>query len=120
MSLQSGIAFQKITTKWDGGCYKEGQVLQSETGWCYKVAQVLQSGTIVTKWALADCPVALNSTCRRSWYMKCAAILEWAPTVQLWNLYNVGLVQGLEYQVLCKPNQHKKKEYGYFIHITIY
>ena len=66
MSLQSGIAFQKITTKWDEGCYKEGEVLQSETGCCYKVGHVLQSGTIVTKWALTDGPVALNSTCRRS------------------------------------------------------
>ena len=43
-------------TKWDGTCYKVGQVLQSETvvvtKWdrCYKVGRMLlQSGTGVTK-----------------------------------------------------------------------
>ena len=47
---------KKIVTKWDGGCYKVGQVLHSETDvvtkWdrCYKVrGMLLQSGTGVTK-----------------------------------------------------------------------
>ena len=68
MFLQSRTAFQlTIVTKWEGGCYKVGQLfcykvgqmlLQSGTDvtkWdrrCYKVGQVLQSETIVTKWAL--------------------------------------------------------------------
>ena len=62
MLLQSGTAFQLtklevvrkgdsfFITKWDGSCYKAGQVLQSETDvvtkWdrCYKVRPLLQSG----------------------------------------------------------------------------
>ena len=49
-----------FVTKWDGSCYKVGQVLQSETDvvtkWdrCYKVRRMLlQSGTAVTK--CGDC-----------------------------------------------------------------
>ena len=53
MLLQSETAFllqsrTEVVTKWDGSCYKVGQVLQSETDvvtkWdrCYKVGRLLQ------------------------------------------------------------------------------
>ena len=80
--LQSGTNWDSFfVTKWDGSCYKVGQVLQSETellqieagvtkwdGRCYKMGQVLKSVTIVTKWALTTIHTSFDTI--DIWYAK--------------------------------------------------